>query len=68
MPRIHLYNGHLRGPLVLTPVVKRLAVELSRPVIYDRSVKLIVIDFFTLSKLYISYEDLVLNSYINLCH
>ena len=27
-----LYNGHLRGPVTLTPVAERLAVELSLPV------------------------------------
>ena len=27
-----VYNGHLRGPLTLTPVAERLAVELSLPV------------------------------------
>ena len=28
-----LYNGHLRGPVTLTPVAERLAVELSLPVL-----------------------------------
>ena len=28
-----VYNGHLRGPVTLTPVPKRLAVELSLPVL-----------------------------------
>ena len=27
-----VYNGHLRGPLTLTPMTERLAVELSLPV------------------------------------
>ena len=27
-----VYNGHLRGPVTLTPVAERLAVELSLPV------------------------------------
>ena len=27
-----VYNGHLRGPMPLTPVANRLAVELSLPV------------------------------------
>ena len=27
-----VYNGHLRGPLTLAPVAKRLTVELSLPV------------------------------------
>ena len=27
-----VYNGHLRGPVTLTPIAERLAVELSRPV------------------------------------
>ena len=28
----YIYNGHLRGPVTLTPIAKRLAVELSLPV------------------------------------
>lgn len=28
-----LHNGHLRGPMTLTPVAKRLAVDLSLPVL-----------------------------------
>ena len=32
------YNGHLRGPVTLTPVAERLAVELSSPVLRIRSV------------------------------
>ena len=33
MPHLlrHVYNGHLRGPVPLTPVAERLAVELSLP-------------------------------------
>ena len=27
-----VYNGHLRGPMTLTPIAERLAVELSLPV------------------------------------
>ena len=27
-----MYNGHLRGPVILTPIAERLAVELSLPV------------------------------------
>ena len=27
-----VYNGHLRGPMILTPIAERLAVELSLPV------------------------------------
>ena len=30
-----VYNGHLRGPVTLTPIAERLAVELSLPVYYD---------------------------------
>ena len=30
-----VYNGHRRGPVTLTPVAERLAVELSLPVFYD---------------------------------
>ena len=30
-----LYNGHLRGPVTLTPVAKRVAVQLSLPVFDD---------------------------------
>ena len=29
----HLFNGHLQGPVTLTPVVERLSVELSVPVL-----------------------------------
>ena len=32
-----VYNGHLRGPMTLTPVAERLAVELSRQGIEYRS-------------------------------
>ena len=28
-----VYNGHLRGPVTLTPITERLAVELSLPVL-----------------------------------
>ena len=31
-----VYNGHLRGPVTLTPVAERLAVELSLPVFTNR--------------------------------
>ena len=31
-----VYNGHLRGPVTLTPVAERLAVELSLPVLFLR--------------------------------
>ena len=31
-----VYNGHLRGPVTLTSVAERLAVELSLPVFRDR--------------------------------
>ena len=30
--RVYLYNGHLRGPVPLTPVAERLTVKLSLPV------------------------------------
>ena len=30
--RVSVYNGHLRGPVTLTPIVGRSAVELSLPV------------------------------------
>ena len=30
-----VYDGHLRGPVTLTPIAERLAVELSLPVFYD---------------------------------
>ena len=33
-----VYNGHLRGPVTLTPIAERLAVELSLPVLQLRSV------------------------------
>ena len=33
MARANPYNGYLRGPVTLTPVADRLAVELSRPVL-----------------------------------
>ena len=36
-----LYNGHLRGPVTLTPVAERLAVELSLPVFDDWKLKLL---------------------------
>ena len=29
---VSIYNGHLRGPVTRTPIVERLAVELSLPV------------------------------------
>ena len=34
----HGYNGHLQGPVTLTPIAERLAVELSLPVFRLRSV------------------------------
>ena len=33
----YVYNGHLRGPVTLTPIVECLAVELSLPVLLLRS-------------------------------
>ena len=30
-----VYNGYLRGPVTLTPIAERLAVELSLPLFYD---------------------------------
>ena len=30
-----LYNGYLRGPVILTPIAERLAVDLSLPFFYD---------------------------------
>ena len=31
--RIYVYNGHLQGPVTLTPVVQRSAVKLSIPIL-----------------------------------
>ena len=33
-----VYNGHLRGPVTLTPIAERFAMELSLPVLRLRSV------------------------------
>lgn len=30
----YIYTGYLRGPVTLTPVAERLAIELSPPVLY----------------------------------
>ena len=33
MTRVSVYNDHLRGPVTLTPIAERVAVELSLPVL-----------------------------------
>ena len=35
MTRAYVNNSHIRGPVTLTPIAERLAVELSQPVFYD---------------------------------
>ena len=35
--RAYVFNGHLRGPVTLTPIAERLAVELLLPVFTTRS-------------------------------
>ena len=35
----YVYNDHLRGPVALTPIAERLAVEVSLPVLRLRSVE-----------------------------
>ena len=60
---IRLYNGHLRGPVTLTPIPERLAVEPSLPVFTTKGLSGIE------ERAHIhAYHNFVINPFLFLCN